>query len=28
LIEKAVQQSNTNSYHFFKDREELFKANP
>jgi len=24
LIEKAVQQSNTNSYHFFKDREELF----
>jgi len=28
LIEKAVQQSNTNSYQFFKDREALFKANP
>ena len=25
LIEKAVQQSNTNSYQFFKDREGLFK---
>ena len=25
LIEKAVEQSNKNSYQFFKDREELFK---
>ena len=25
LIEKAIQQSNTNSYNFFKEREELFK---